>query len=224
MLSAGAGPYFGRQSKSIVSAVQNPGWPGFSRRKAVSQHSFFALCTFGFDGRIFCFCENAARKTGPQQSAIWRESQGASQYHHLIEGARVLVIGSINPWVEAYMLAYGARETVTLEYQRIKSAHRQMKTMIPAEFRRQYLSGELGTFDLVATFSSLEHSGLGRFGDGLNPWGDILATARAWCVIKPGGHMLYAVPQVGSGHSFPNTSTDVVVWNAARYYGEVRFP
>ena len=32
-----------------------------------------------------------------------------------------------------------------------------------------FLKGELGPFDAVVTFSSVEHSGLGRYGDGLNP-------------------------------------------------------
>ena len=25
-----------------------------------------------------------------------------------------------------------------------------------------------------------------RFGDMLNPWGDLIAMARAWCFVKPG--------------------------------------
>ena len=33
-------------------------------------------------------------------------------------------------------------------------------------------------YDAMVTFSSLEHSGLGRYGDGLNPWGDLIAMAR----------------------------------------------
>jgi hypothetical protein len=42
----------------------------------------------------------------------------------------------------------------------------------------------------IVTFSSVEHSGLGRYGDALNPWGDIIAIARAWCVTKQGGALL----------------------------------
>jgi hypothetical protein len=43
------------------------------------------------------------------------------------------------------------------------------------------------------TFSSVEHSGLGRYGDALNPWGDIIAIARAWCVTKQGGSLTIGV-------------------------------
>ena len=45
----------------------------------------------------------------------------------------------------------------------------------------------------MVTFSSLEHSGLGRYGDQLNPWGDLITMAKAWCVVKPGGQALVGV-------------------------------
>ena len=44
------------------------------------------------------------------------------------------------------------------------------------------LDNELENFDAVISYSSLEHSGLGRYGDALNPFGDIISVARAWCV------------------------------------------
>ena len=91
-----------------------------------------------------------------------------------VKNGRVLVIGSENPWVEAVALEQGAKEIVTLEYGRIKSEHSKIKTMVPSEFMKSYLNGTLGLFDAVVTFSSVEHSGLGRYGDRLNPWGDII--------------------------------------------------
>ncbi|CAC5385158.1 unnamed protein product [Mytilus coruscus] len=106
-----------------------------------------------------------------------------------IKDGRVLVIGSEIPWVEACVLEAGAREVVTLEYGSIISEHPKVKTMVPFVFRMRYLNNTLGTFDAIVTFSSIEHSGLGRYGDALNPWGDIIAIARAWCVTKPGGSL-----------------------------------
>jgi hypothetical protein len=58
----------------------------------------------------------------------------------------------------------------------------KVKTMVPFDFRMSFLNNTLGSFDAIVTFSSIEHSGLGRYGDALNPWGDIIAIARAWCV------------------------------------------
>ena len=41
-------------------------------------------------------------------------------------GKSVLVIGSINPWVEIIFLALGAKQTITLEYNKIISHHPQV--------------------------------------------------------------------------------------------------
>ena len=87
------------------------------------------------------------------------------------------MIGSINPWVQACVLEAEAKEIVPLEYGAIYSKHPQLKTMFPLEFRRNYLENKLEKFDAVVKFSSVEHSALGRFGDMLNPWGDIITIA-----------------------------------------------
>jgi hypothetical protein len=44
--------------------------------------------------------------------------------------------------------------------------------MVPLEFRNSYLNNTLCIFDVIVIYSSVEHSGLGRFGDMLNSWGD----------------------------------------------------
>ena len=49
-------------------------------------------------------------------------------------------------------------------------------------------------FDAMVTYSSLEHSGLGRYGDSLNPWGDLITMAQAWCLLKPGARALVGLP------------------------------
>eukprot|EP00047_Mylnosiga_fluctuans_P005528 m.241032 g.241032 ORF g.241032 m.241032 type:complete len:439 (-) comp13772_c0_seq1:198-1514(-) len=123
----------------------------------------------------------------------------------------VLVIGSENPWVEASVLYAGAREVHTLEYGKIVSEHPQVKTFTPDEARERFLAGKQELFDAVVTFSSVEHSGLGRYGDALNPWGDIQTIARAWCVTKPGGQMLLAVPECGRPE---------IAYNAHRCYAD----
>ena len=133
-----------------------------------------------------------------------------------VKNGRVLVIGSENPWVEACVLEAGAKEIVTLEYGEIISKHPKIKTMTPLQFRKSYLSDTLGTFDAIVTFSSVEHSGLGRYGDALNPWGDIIAIARAWCLTKQGGSLT-----IGVMYDYNN---DCIRFNAGRWYGKVRFP
>ena len=137
---------------------------------------------------------------------------------------RVLVIGSESPWVEAVCLAAGAASVVTLEYGSITTDHPLLSTLTPSEFRAARADGTLGTFDAVVTFSSVEHSGLGRYGDALNPWGDILAIARAWCVTKEDGVLVIGVPWEQDAHGAKGVGRDALVYNAHRVTGNLRYP
>jgi Caenorhabditis protein of unknown function, DUF268 len=128
-----------------------------------------------------------------------------------IPGGNVLVIGSELPWVEACVLFAGASMVTTLEYGPIVSNHPKVKTLVPSDARDAFATGTLPLFDAVVTFSSVEHSGLGRYGDALNPWGDLQAIARAWCITKAGGGLLLGVP-VGA---------DSITFNAHRVYGPI---
>ncbi|CAG2256969.1 unnamed protein product [Mytilus edulis] len=133
-----------------------------------------------------------------------------------VKGGRVLVIGSEKPWVEACLIEIGAKSIVTLEYGKIKSEHEQITTMVPSEYRRQFLDNKLGLFDAVVSFSSIEHSGLGRYGDALNPWGDLIVVARAWCVTKTNGSLVLGV--------LYDINNDYITFNAHRCYGRKRYP
>lgn len=133
-----------------------------------------------------------------------------------VKHGRILVIGSEYPWVEACLLEAGANSIVTLEYGQIKSEHDQISTMVPSEYRRQYLDNTLGLFDAVVSFSSVEHSGLGRYGDALNPWGDLIVIARAWCVTRNNGSLVLGVPY--------DINNDHIAFNAHRCYGAKRYP
>lgn len=88
-----------------------------------------------------------------------------------LNGADVLVIGSENPWVEACVLAAGAYNVTTLEYGQIIRQHPQITTVTPSELRIRFHEF-ISRFDAVVTFSSVEYSGLGRYGDAINPYGD----------------------------------------------------
>ena len=131
-----------------------------------------------------------------------------------LKGGRVLVIGSERPWVEACALAAGAKSVVTLEYGKITSQHPDVSAFTPEEFKKQYFAETLGTFDSIVTFSSVEHAGLGRYGDALNPWADVLEIARARCVTRTGGSLVIGVMY----------GNDELVWNAHRIYGPKRWP
>ena len=74
-------------------------------------------------------------------------------------------------------MAEGASKVTTLEYNKIQSKHPRIETLLPDEMADLVNKGQ-ANFDGVVTYSSLEHSGLGRYGDELNPWGDLVSMAR----------------------------------------------
>jgi hypothetical protein len=48
------------------------------------------------------------------------------------------------------------------------------------------LNGSTTSVDFALSFFSWEHNGLGRYGDPVDPWGDIKAVQKASCYVKPG--------------------------------------
>ena len=62
--------------------------------------------------------------------------------------------------------------------------------MSPQQLNMLYNERKEPIFDAVVSFSSIEHSGLGRYGEALNPWGDLITMAKAWCLTKLGGKFL----------------------------------
>lgn len=132
-----------------------------------------------------------------------------------LQGKTILVIGTQQPWLEAVLLTKGPARVVTLEYGKFISQYPDHSFITPQEFRELYKEKKLPLFDVIFTYSSVEHSGLGRYGDALNPWGDILTIARAWCVSSPTAKLAIGVPTGGM---------DKIEFNAHRIYGPILYP
>lgn len=126
-----------------------------------------------------------------------------------VAGKNTVVYGSQLPWYESICLSRGAKCT-TIEYQKIESLHSGIKTITPAQYEKSPV-----LFDAALSISSFEHDGLGRYGEPLNPNGDIEAMNRVKAALVPGGLLFLAVPCA---------TTDVLVWNANRVYGPRRLP
>ena len=132
----------------------------------------------------------------------------------LVVGKRGLVIGSENPWLEAMLLEFGASHVTTLEFGEIESQHPQISTYTPQNFTLNFLAGNIEKFDFAFTYSSIEHDGLGRYGDLLNPDGDLQTMSKLLTIVKPGGYLMVGVP----------CCHDRLDWNAHRIYGPLRLP
>ena len=69
-------------------------------------------------------------------------------------------------------------------------------------------------FSVIVAFGSVQHDGLGRYGDPLDPFGDIHAVSEMWGLLPFGGLLILSVP-VGN---------DCLVFNMFRVYGRRRLP
>ena len=87
------------------------------------------------------------------------------KYNEYIKDKVGMVLGTQVPWAEAGLLTYGAKEVITVEYNKIDSSHPQVKTIHPTEVAKSYIETphKFQKVDFILTFSSLEHDGLGRY-------------------------------------------------------------
>jgi len=123
-----------------------------------------------------------------------------------VAGKSVLVFGSENPWYEIISQEFGAKEVTVVEYGDRVDAN-GIKYVKPSVLGN-------GQFDCAFSISSFEHDGLGRYGDPLDPYGDLVAMVQAKRNVVYGGFMFLAVP----------LGKDALVWNAHRVYGSLRLP
>ncbi|MAF26132.1 hypothetical protein CL634_11270, partial [bacterium] len=126
-----------------------------------------------------------------------------------IKEKSVLIIGSVEPCYEALAFHYGAKEVMMIEYQKVTADYPNLSTLTVEEFSQ--LNDQ---YDVAISISSVEHSGLGRYGDELDPEGDLKAMEDLYSNLKDGGACFLAVPM----------GADRVEWNAHRVYGSIRFP
>ena len=82
--------------------------------------------------------------------------------HVELEDKNVLVIGSETPWIEVMALMYEAKTVTSVDYRKIECEDPRIQVMTNSEMIDRYVSGTLTKFDVVISYSSLEHSGLGR--------------------------------------------------------------
>lgn len=132
----------------------------------------------------------------------------AALERHGVEGHQVAIMGSASPWYESICLVHGGKPTV-VEYNRIISRDPRINVLLMDDFEKNPFE-----FDAAFSISSFEHDGLGRYGDPLNPRGDLDAMENMKKTIRPGGLLFLAVP----------LGKDRVVWNAHRIYGRIRLP
>ena len=132
-------------------------------------------------------------------------------YHALVDfpiyNKDVLIIGSLMPWYESIALEHHCKSCTVVEYREQLTQISNVTYIQPNQLANR-------TFDCIFSISSYEHDGLGRYGDPLNPNGDIESMRDIQQNLRSDGLMFLAVP-VGQ---------DEIVWNAHRVYGILLIP
>lgn len=134
-----------------------------------------------------------------------------------VRDKKCAVIGTEIPWIEAALLEYNASRVVTIEYATIYSTVPRLFTVTPDKFAQEQQNGgdQRQLFDSIWSYSSIEHDGLGRYRDPLNPYGDLQTMIKLTCILKPGGFLFLSVPL---------NIYDHIAFNLHRLYGPVRLP
>jgi hypothetical protein len=127
---------------------------------------------------------------------------------------RLLVGGSISPWVEAVALHANVGQVTTVDFQApyCDNCHPRLRTM---GMETLMLRSTPAGYSIIVSYSSIEHDGLGRYGDPMDPYGDQHAMNEFWNLLQDDGILLLGVPL------WPD---DQLAHLLARLYGPIRLP
>ena len=99
---------------------------------------------------------------------------------------KVSTITSISPWLETILLYAGASVDV-LDHNMpvLKDINRSLNVITEAKDN---------TYDIVVSFSYIQHCGLGRYGDDIDPDADFKIMSKIYDMLKPNGFLWLALP------------------------------
>lgn len=86
-------------------------------------------------------------------------------------------------------LVPGAKQLLTVDYNQLNiqpEFQNRVRSILPTEIARNW-EKYAESFDFAASFSSIEHSGIGRYGDPIDPIGDLREMQKVRCLLKKGG-------------------------------------
>ncbi|EGT36030.1 hypothetical protein CAEBREN_32691 [Caenorhabditis brenneri] len=160
--------------------------------------------------RIGEFMKFSKTQLGELANSYDKESE--SMYHAMsgypLDGVNGFVVGSMQPWVEVMALQHGKLIVFIFTNKEFKD---RLSSILQVDFAKRW-EQYAGSFDFAASFSSIEHSGLGRYGDPIDPIGDLREMMKIKCMLKKGGLLFLGIPY----------GTDAIQFNSHRIYGSIR--
>jgi hypothetical protein len=136
------------------------------------------------------------------------------KYSVELKKRKIAIIGTQLVWIEAISLEIGTGKITTFDYTRKKYEQSDLLEWIHVnDFLDDSIkTSQIEVFDNAVSFSSINYSGLGRYGDPLDPNGDFDAVRQIHCMLKPGGLFFLGLPSTEEEKGF-------IEFNAHRYYG-----
>ncbi|CAD7964368.1 unnamed protein product [Amoebophrya sp. A120] len=153
---------------------------------------------------------------------------------------KIAVLGSEQPWMEILLLyRFPTAIVTTVDYRKPpveghpdeldgvfdEKKSTSIQPRYPHKRWRFLFFHELLTsdvsfdFDMWFSYSSIEHAGLGRYGDALNPFADVQTMALIHCHTKKFGKFFLGPACIDSCGWLEETTSDTVYFNAGRDYG-----
>ncbi|GHT82956.1 hypothetical protein FACS1894137_02900 [Spirochaetia bacterium] len=126
-----------------------------------------------------------------------------------LSGKSVLIWGLADCNCEAIALGYNASKVYVVDYNKPICDHPLIEVLTHGELIAKNIR-----VDFAFSYSSFEHDGLGRYGDPIDPNGDIKAMQDAHDKLNNNGILFLGV---GLGK-------DALCWNIHKIYGKYRLP
>ena len=161
--------------------------------------------------------------------------KNSSYYAKYLSHNNIAVIGSSTPWIESIALYYNAYHIYTFEYMPLSIIHPQITAIPQSKFHLYYNNTSTTSTHLTTTVTAtstmvdstrpagvnmsvifalrcLDHDGLGRYGDPLDPDADLSMIKSLSNLLAPSGLLFLSV----------SIGPDLVVYNLLRRYGTIR--
>jgi hypothetical protein len=100
---------------------------------------------------------------------------------------KILVIGSITPWIECFLLSKGASKVYITDINEIMVENDNIIFINENDIINH-------NFDFILSYSSIEHIGLGRYGDIIDENGDINYMNNLYDILNKNTTLLISIP------------------------------
>jgi SAM-dependent methyltransferase len=127
-------------------------------------------------------------------------------------------IGCATGCFPAMQIATGVPSCTVFEVRPAEANHPQVDVRVQD---LTYADDVEPEFDLVTCLSTIEHIGLGRYGDPIDPWGDVKMARNLARLLRPGGTLLISFPS-GPGCVAFNKHRIYTPHRRASLFGDLR--